>query len=206
MRDVSTDYHHTGRTRQKQRTRDQLLAAARDLIECGDTPRVDDVAAATGISRTTAYRYFPSQADLLASAFPETAASSLLPTPAPADVTERVAAVVTAILDTLDRTEQQQRAMLRLSLTAERHELPLRQGRAIPWLQEALEPLADTLGPGALERLAIAIRSVCGIETRVWLRDIAGLETEEIRALQMWAVQALLARAVDVPPPSRRGR
>ncbi len=76
---VSRDYVDAGRTQQKQRTRDQLLAAAWQLMERGDTPRVEEAAEAAGISRTTAYRYFASQGKLLAAALPETATSSLLP-------------------------------------------------------------------------------------------------------------------------------
>jgi AcrR family transcriptional regulator len=198
---MSTSYVSSGRTAQKQRTRDHLLAAARRLIENGDTPRVEDVARESGISRTTAYRYFPTRAELLAAAFPETVAASMLPDPAPEDTTERVTTVVTAIIDMVDRTEPQQRAMLRLSLGDQPHELPLRQGRAIGWLREALEPLSDDLGEEAVHRLAVALRSVCGIETRVWLTDIAGLSRDEVRGLQLWMVGALLARATEEPGP-----
>ena len=111
---------------------------------------------------------------------------------------------MTAIIDMIERSEPQQRAMLRLSLGDQRHELPLRQGRVIGWLREALEPLSDDLGEEAVHRLAIALRSVCGIETRVWLTDIAGQTVEEVRALQLWMVGALLAHATDEPPPQLR--
>ena len=181
---MSTSYVDSGRSGQKQRTRDHLLAAARRLIEEGDTPRVEDVARESGISRTTAYRYFPTRAELLAAAFPETVAESLLPDPAPDDVRERVTAVVTAIIGTIERTEPQQRAMLRLSLGDQPHELPLRQGRAIAWLQEALEPLSDDLGEAAVHRLAIALRSVCGIETRSG-SAASGPDAADVGALQM---------------------
>jgi AcrR family transcriptional regulator len=200
---MSTAYVSSGRTGQKQRTRDHLLAAARRLIEDGDTPRVEDVARESGISRTTAYRYFPTRAELLAAAFPETVAQSLLPDPAPEDVGERVTAVLTAIIDMIERTEPQQRAMLRLSLGDQPHELPLRQGRAIGWLGEALEPLSDDLGDAAVHRLAIALRSICGIETRVWLTDVAGQSADEVRALQLWMAGALLAQATEEHIPRR---
>lgn len=203
---MSTAYLESGRVRQKQRTREQLVEAARRLIEDGDTPRVEKVAEAAGISRTTAYRYFPSQAELLAAAFPETAAESLLPVPAPDDVAQRVTAVVTAFVETVERTEHQQRAMLRLSLGEIPHELPLRQGRAIKWLSEALEPLRDQLGDDGVRSLALALRSVCGIESRVWLRDIGGLDSNAIRALQLWMADALVTHAVDDAPPHQRPR
>ena len=195
MKRVSTSYVESGRVRQKQRTREDLVDAARRLIESGDTPRVEDAAEAAGISRTTAYRYFPSQAALLAAAFPETSLTSLLPDPAPADVADRVAVVVGTLIDSIERSEHQQRAMLRLSLGDDTHELPLRQGRAIGWISEALEPLTDDLGDDGVRHLAVAIRSTCGIEARVWLADIAGLDAKQIKDLQMWIAHALVAQA-----------
>ena len=198
---MSRDYVEAGRTRQKQRTRDQLLAAAWTLMERGDTPRVEEAAEAAGISRTTAYRYFASQAELLAAAFPETARVSMLPDPAPEEPVDRVAAVAAGVVDRIAETEHLQRTMLRLSLGDAPHDLPLRQGRVIPWFEEALEPLREQLGDDGVHQLAVALRSVCGIETRVWLSDIAGLDAGQVRALQLWMVDALALRAVDAPPP-----
>ena len=206
MNAMAGEYVEAGRTRQKQRTRDQLLAAASRLMERGDTPRVEDAAEAAGISRTTAYRYFASQAELLAAAFPETVRTSMLPDPAPATAADRVAAVATSVVDRIAETEHVQRTMLRLSLGDAPYDLPLRQGRVIPWFEEALEPLRDRLGDAGVHRLAVALRSVCGIETRVWLTDIAGLDAEAVRALQLWMVDALALRALDEPPPLRTGR
>ena len=202
MSAMSRDYLEAGRTRQKQRTRDQLLAAARQLMEGGDSPRVEEAAETAGISRTTAYRYFASQAELLAAAFPETARTSMLPDPAPTEPLDRVAAVAAVVVDHIEETEHLQRTMLRLSLGDTPHDLPLRQGRVIPWFEEALEPAGDGLGDGGLHQLAVALRSVCGIETRVWLSDIAGLDPAAVRALQLWMTDALVRRALEVPPPA----
>lgn len=206
---MSSAYLEFGRVEQKQRTRDQLLAAARSLIDNGATPSANAVAEVSGISRATAYRYFPSQAALLAAAFPETAMTSLLPSPAPDDVAERVRKVAAAVIDVVARTESQQRAMLRLSLSEQEHELPLRQGRAIAWFEEALEPLEGELGDGAVLALAMALRSVCGIESRVWLGDVGLLDDRELRALQLWMADAVVSYASETPPPalpSRRDR
>lgn len=197
---MSTDYLESGRSRQKQRTRDQLIAAARELITAGDTPRVEQVAAAAGISRPTAYRYFASQAELLAAAYPETGATSVLPDPPPAALDERVAAVARFVIDRVQESEPQQRAMLRLSLGEVPHELPLRQGRVIPWFVEALEPMVESIGGESVHRLALALRAACGIETRVWLSDVAGLAPAEVSALQQWMVDALVKRALETPP------
>jgi AcrR family transcriptional regulator len=172
------------------------------LITAGDTPRVEEVAEAARVSRTTAYRYFPSQAELLAAAYPETAATSLLPDPPPSDLHERVAAVASFVIRRVQESEPQQRAMLRLSLGEVPHELPLRQGRAIPWFAEALAPLADSIGDQGVHQLAVAVRAACGIETRVWLSDVAGLEPTEVGALQQWMVDALVEHALETPPPT----
>ena len=179
---MSIGYEQAGRTRQKQRTRGALVAAARELVAEGVTPTVDAAAARATISRTTAYRYFPNQRALLLAAHPEMEAPSLLPDSAPKDVAVRLDMVITAFLRLIVDTEVQQRTMLRLSLEpdpTQRGELPLRKGRAIGWIAEALAPLRGRLSDRDLRRLAIAIRSVAGIEALVWLTDIAGLSRKE---------------------------
>src|SRR5688572_8006272 len=128
---MSTAYELNGRVGQKRRTREALVAAARELVAKGESPTVEGAAEAAAISRTTAYRYFPSQRALLAAAHPETAATSLLPDDAPDDVAARLDIVVAAYTRSILENESQQRTMLRLSLEAdpeERSQLPLRQG------------------------------------------------------------------------------
>lgn len=94
--------------------------------------------------------------------------------------------------------------MLRLSLVADpadRGTLPLRQGRAIGWITEALQPLRGELSDPAIHRLVLAIRGAIGIEALVWLTDIAQLTREEAADLMRWSAQALLRAALDSPPP-----
>jgi AcrR family transcriptional regulator len=192
-------YELNGRTAQKQRTRDALIAAAREIVADGLTPTVDAAAEAASISRTTAYRYFPNQRALLAAAHPETAADSLLPDDAPDDVAARLDIVIGSFTRMILDTEPQQRTMLRLSLEAdpvERSQLPLRQGRAIKWIEEALAPLHGEMSASELHRLAIAIRSATGIEALVWLIDIAGLSRDDARNLMRRSARALLDAAV----------
>ncbi|HEX5585991.1 MAG TPA: TetR/AcrR family transcriptional regulator [Acidimicrobiia bacterium] len=196
---MSMGYELTGRVQQKRRTRDALVTAARELVSRGETPTVDAAAAKAAISRTTAYRYFPNQHALLAAAHPETAVASMLPDGAPADVEARLELVVDAFTQMIVETEAQQRTMLRLSLEAdpvERANLPLRQGRAIAWFEEALEPLADEMSDAARHRLALAVRSATGIEALAWLTDVGGLSRDDARALMRWSARALLQSAV----------
>ena len=204
MNYMSRPYADVGRTGQKRRTFDALVAAARQLVANGATPSVDDAALVAGVARSTAYRYFPRQRELLAAAHPETGATSLLPENPPADVAERLDAVVTQFTRMILETEAQQRTMLRLSLeqtVEERRSLPLRQGRAIMWIAEALSPLQGKMTETGIHRLVLAIRSATGIESLVWLTDIAGLSREEAVASQRWTASALLQQALQQGPP-----
>jgi AcrR family transcriptional regulator len=197
---VSTAYEQTGRARQKQRTRRALVAAARDLVALGGRPpTVGEVAEVASVSRTTAYRYFPTQKSLLLAAHPEVEATSMLPADVGDDPEVRVAAAVRGFMAMVVNTEPQQRTMLRLSLeiNTESRQLPLRRGRAIGWFTEALEPLADQLGDDAVRRLAIAVRAVSGIESLVWLTDIAGLTRQQAVEQMVWSAVALVRRTAQ---------
>ena len=203
MSAVSTAYEQTGRTRQKQRTKLALVASARDLVARGGRPpTVAEAAEAASVSRTTAYRYFPTQKALLLAAHPEIGATSMLPSDAGEDPEERLEATVRAFLAMVVDTESQQRTMLRLSLEADAttRDLPLRQGRAIGWFTEALAPLVPRLGDEAVRRLALAVRAVAGIEALVWLVDVAHLTPDEAVEQMVWSAVAVLRRAAAAEP------
>jgi AcrR family transcriptional regulator len=196
---TSISYEDSGRSDQKRRTRQALIAAARNLVAEGLTPTVEAAAEAASISRATAYRYFPNQRALLVAAHPETAATTLLPDDAPRDARGRLELVIDAFVRSTLENEPQQRTMLRLSLEAdpvERGQLPLRQGRGIKWIEEALAPLRDEMPDADVHRLTLAIRSATGIEAFVWLVDVAGLSREDAADLMRWSANALLASAV----------
>lgn len=196
---MSIPYELNGRIDQKRRTRDALIAAARELVTNGATPTVEAAAEAALISRTTAYRYFPNQRALLVAAHPETGVASLLPDDAPDDVATRVDLVIEAFTRSTVENEAQQRTMLRLSLEAdpvERAQLPLRQGRGIKWIEEALAPLHTKMPEAERHRIALAIRSATGIESLVWLTDVAGLSRDDATDLMRWSARSLLRSAL----------
>jgi AcrR family transcriptional regulator len=194
---MAISYEQTGRTRQKARTRAALVDAARVLLAGGRTPTVEEAAEAAGVSRATAYRYFPNQRALLVAAHPEIEATSLLVEDAPADPQERLDRTIAELIRLTVDTEPELRTMLRLSLEpGGGEELLLRQGRAIGWIEDALAPLQGRLRPSALRRLVLAIRSACGIEALVWLTDVAGLSRQQASKLMRWSALALLRAAL----------
>ena len=205
---MSIPYESSGRTAQKLRTRNALIDAARALIASGVTPTVEDAAAEASISRTTAYRYFPNQRDLLIAAYPAAEIRSLLGDHPPDDVAARLDLVVGEYLRMTIDNEAALRTALRLSLELEgahRENLHLRLGRVITWLKDALEPLSGQLSEQAMTRLIYAIRASAGVEALVWLCDVAGLSRDEAKELMMWSAQSLLRSMLTETSLSQTG-
>jgi hypothetical protein len=131
---------------------------------------------------------------------------SLLPESPPPGAAERLDAVVAEFTRIIVDTEAQQRTMLRLSLEqagGEVRGLPLRQGRAIAWIAEALAPLQGQMTDQDIHQLALAIRSAIGIESLAWLTDVGGLSREEAIDSMRWTARALLAHALTAGLPTR---
>jgi hypothetical protein len=122
---------------------------------------------------------------------------------------ERLDAVATQFIRLILDTEAAQRTMLRLSLDPDprqRGRLPLRQGRAITWITEALQPLRGRLTDEEIHRLVLAIRSAIGVEALVWLTDIGGLSREEAAENMRWSAQSLLSATLTSSPPPTHTR
>jgi AcrR family transcriptional regulator len=179
---MKVPYLHTGRTNQKARTRDALIAAARQLLAEGVTPTVEAAAAEAAIGRTTAYRYFPNSRALLAATYPEIEERSLLGTDPPEDPLARLEIVAERFTRQVLEHEFELRAQLRLALedeAARGGSLSLRRGRRIRWIEDALSPLSGRMPEPELRRLVYGIGAAIGIEALVWLTDMGGLSREE---------------------------
>jgi AcrR family transcriptional regulator len=197
---MSISYTESGRTRQKARTRQSLIDAAGELLAEGVTPSVEETAARAGVSRATAYRYFDNHRLLISAAAPYTDVPSLLPPHPPLDPVERVTLVATEILRITIEAEAQLRAMLRVSLDPNlaEQDLPLRKGRRLRWFEDALSPLQDRLDEEEYRRLVLEVAAAVGIETLVWLTDIAGLSRRAAADLLIGTARALTRAAL--PP------
>lgn len=193
---MAIPYEASGRTQQKSRTRQALVEATHELLTEGLTPQVEDAAERAGISRTTAYRYFPNQRSLLLAAQPQIQPDTLLPADAPADPKARLDVFMAAFTRYNFDWEPQLRTALRLSLEPGASKPVLRRGRAIGWIEDALAPLRDSHPDTDVHQLAIAIRSATGIESLIWLLDIAGLTRTEAAETVRRTAQAQLAAAL----------
>jgi AcrR family transcriptional regulator len=190
-------YQETGRVQQKARTREALIRATRTLLASGLTPTVEEAAAEASVSRTTAYRYFPSQQALLLAAYPEIGEESLLGDDPPADIDARFAIVFAEMARQLTANEAPLRAMLRLSLEVplERGQLLLRRGRRRRWIGDALAPLREHMAETDFDRLVLAVAVTTGIEAFVWLTDIAELPPQEALDVMRFSAETLLKAA-----------
>ena len=197
---MSVPYLQTGRTSQKARTRDALIAAARQLLARGVTPTVEAAATEASVGRTTAYRYFPNSRALLAATFPELEMTSLLGAESPEDPLARLESVAETLTQRCIEYEPEYRAQLRLALegeSADGESLPLRRGRRIGWIEDALSPLKGRIPGPELERLVLRIGATLGIEAFVWLTDMAGLSPEEAAEVMRTNARTLLGSALE---------
>jgi AcrR family transcriptional regulator len=197
------------RVQQKSRTRSALLAAAVKLVVGGAQPTVTEVADAAEVSRRTAYRYFPTQEQLLVEAALEGmrglmtqaieggdgAASD------PKDVEARLDRTVKAMQQSAAGNEQLLRTMIRLTVSGahthgDRHAVPKRGYRRIEWIALALEPVRRKLGKRRYERLVSALAMCMGIEALIVLRDLRGLPEREAEDVSRWAARTLLRESL----------
>lgn len=170
------------------------------------------------MSRTTAYRYFPTQESLLVELSVTISVSDideLLARPLdegkPADrLLELVDAFNSYIStnETLYRTAQ--RHYMDTWLASERagqgHNQPVRQGRRRQWIAAALGAVRETLPDADYQLLEAALCLTMGGEAFTVLRDVCQLDAEQAVAVARWAAQAILAGALSASAPPHPGQ
>ena len=187
----------------KARTRRLMLDAAIALMQSGVTPSVTGVAEMAGVSRATAYRYFPSEAALVHAVVDEALGPILEWTPGDGDSADRVADLLATAMPRIEEFEATFKASLRLSLDqwAKRRagtlgsEPLFTRGHRIDLLMNATAPLSGKLTRQQHLRVAQALSLVFGIEVLNVLKDIWGLSSSEAQNVAQWAAVALISSA-----------
>jgi AcrR family transcriptional regulator len=192
------------RLNQRRRTRAALVEAATQAVRRGETPTIESAAAAAGISRATAYRYFTSQQALLLETSLD--AVSTIPDPSLVDegpVESRVDMAIRFFVRMAHSHEPFMRTFLMLSMDHWLHTHKdgkvghaLRKGRRIPWLDRALAPLRK-LSPREKRRLKTALSMLCGVEAMIVTKDVCGCTAKEAEETSRWAAQAILHAALE---------
>ena len=202
---MTSSYESFGRINQKRRTRAALKAAAAEFVRRGETPTVAQVAETALVSKSTAYRYFPSQEALLAEVLLDAAVRPDLEAVyeaagMPGSAASRLDAVVRADHALVVKHETAFRTALRAMLAFsndDRSEVPRRPGNRLRYLAEALSPLEDRLGAERLRRLVMALSMCVGMESIMVMEDICGLTPAAAETVKRWAAAALLQAALS---------
>jgi AcrR family transcriptional regulator len=192
-------YESFGRIDQKRRTRAAIKAAAAQLIASDTTPSMADIAQTAGVSRSSAYRYFPSVDALLAEVALDAAVAPDIATidaaaTTPGQPHERLAAVVGTDHRVVARHDAPFRAALRTMLAAETalDRLPRRPGNRLRYLTASIDDIKQQLPAPEFARLVAALALIVGIEARIVLSDIVALDDDEAEAVKQWMAATLL--------------
>ena len=183
------------------------------MLRNGAPPTVAEVAEKAKVSRATAYRYFPTQEALLLEI------SDIGPAVAPieallggmmsSDAEERLL----LLHDTFGRMVLKEEAVMRTSLRvyldtwleSQRNGgdiPPLRAGRRMRWLDQALAPIRPELTEEQWHRLKCGLALTLGTEAVVVMKDVCHVTgDDEILAILRWVTTAVLRAALaDVGP------
>jgi AcrR family transcriptional regulator len=192
---------------QRNRTRAAIIEAATALLREGRPPTVAEAAERALVSRATAYRYFPTQESLLldvanVEALLEPVEDLVASFPTD-DAAQRLAALVDTFTQAMLSDETLIRAGERIYMDTwlanqpDGNHTPVRAGRRMRYIDEALRPLGDRLGESGRNRLRCALALALGTHAVIAMKDSAGLDDdEEIVATLEWAADALLRTAL----------
>jgi AcrR family transcriptional regulator len=204
------------RANQRRRTKAAIMEGARAFLLEGKVPSVAEAAEAAGVSRATAYRYFPTQGALVREAVDaglvrERSAWEELLGDAGA-LTERVQRYVSLAFGLIREDEALMRGYLLLALEQwaklqageELEEEPIKRGGRLEAISATLEPFTEQLDDAAIRRLSVAVSLLVGIEAHVVFRDIWGLDDDEARGTSLWMARVLAEATAEEGGRQRR--
>lgn len=195
----------TERRAQKMRTREALLAAARDIMAEGGAPSVTSTAQRAGISKATAYRYFSDPAELVAEAGLAVEVLSYEEVVAGAQtVRARLRAVSIYIFELSADHEAAFRQFLARNLDAwlaDPRPRMRRGARRVAMFERALEGYEGTASPSAQRQLVYSLTAATGSETMIALYDIARIDRDAAKATVIDICEALIDRHLGPETP-----
>ena len=189
------------------RSRAATIEAATALMREGRPPTVAEAAERALVSRATAYRYFPTQESLLLDVANVEALMKPVEDLVASFPTDDAAQRLTALVRTMTPAMLSDEALIRtgeriymdtwLANQPDSNHTPVRAGRRMRYIDEALRPVGERLGEPGRKRLRCALALTLGTEALIAMKDSAGLDDdEEIVATLEWAAGALLRTAL----------
>jgi AcrR family transcriptional regulator len=197
------------RNRPAQQARDDLLAAALQIMERGGKVTIAAAAKEAGISTGTAYRYFADSSTLMIKAIQQQQiairgdifADLAREFAHTVNIEDRILLVHQVTFDLVRRHESASRIFLARSLESRvgsnEGVLDLRNVRRMRMYEMALEPLEQTIGAKGIADLASALSASSGMESYTVLKDMCGLADDEIDRITRFNLLAILRAAIS---------
>lgn len=188
------------RTNQRERTRAAIVDACEALLDRGIDPTIDEIADEAGVSRATVYRYFDSPAMIAWHAMSNKA--MVHPDDVFAGTGDDLGARVRAaervvndyIFDNAHGVRMFEMGTIQRHLdgTADPADRPVRR---LTYIDEALEPVIDSLPPELAHRLRHGLAIAIGAEALLATVDTCRLDPDDARSITQWVCDALVDRA-----------
>ncbi|HGN1706959.1 TPA: TetR/AcrR family transcriptional regulator [Providencia rettgeri] len=189
----------------RKRTYVLLVNTALDLFEKGAMPSVSELALEAGVSRATAYRYFPTQSDLITAIVNESLGPILTWRPQSEKTEERIGELLSYAFPRMFEHEGVLRAALQASLQqwAQSRSAPmdmkdkqLERGNRKDILAMVTSPMKADYPQDIIDKVIRAFSVIYGSEIFLVLKDIWKMENSEVTELAQWIAKAIMNQAV----------
>lgn len=189
----------------RKRTYVLLVTTALDLFEKGAMPSVSELAQEAGVSRATAYRYFPTQSDLITATVNESLGPILTWRPQSEKTEERIDELLSYAFPRMFEHEGALRAALQASLQqwAQNRSVPLgtkdkrlERGNRKDILTMVTSPMKADYPQDIIDKVIRAFSVIYGSEIFLVLKDIWKMEDSQVTELAQWIAKAIMNQAM----------
>lgn len=189
----------------RKRTYVLLVTTALDLFEKGAMPSVSELAQEAGVSRATAYRYFPTQSDLITATVNESLGPILTWRPQSEKTEERIDELLSYAFPRMFEHEGALRAALQASLQqwAQSRSVPLgtkdkrlERGNRKDILTMVTSPMKADYPQDIIDKVIRAFSVIYGSEIFLVLKDIWKMEDSQVTELAQWIAKAIMNQAM----------
>lgn len=189
----------------RKRTYILLVNTALELFEKGGMPSVSELAIEAGVSRATAYRYFPTQSDLIAATVNASLGPILTWLPQSEKTEERIKELLAFALPRMFEHEGALRAALQVSLqqwaegrslNLDPKEKRLERGNRKDILAMVTAPMKGEYPTELIDKVIKAFSVIYGSEIFLVLKDIWKQNDSEVIELTQWMAKAIINQAI----------
>ena len=195
----TSSYVGKGRVNQKERTRQALMQAARELLDEGRSPTVAQAALRALISEATAYRYYADAPSLLRDALAVNwpgLDDDLIRIRASGDMPERACIAAEAMARNVLSHERHVRMIIAMAYSPD-SDAGLRPGFRFKLIEAVLEPIANSAEPEELRRLELALATVVSAEACLTLKDVCKIPNDQVIEISGWTARQLVTAFIQ---------